>query len=205
MDEKLMHRRLRRTAVIIVLISLALILLEGTATHSLQKNLNDTIEQRITTEIQQYKSIILDQIDANLKSLNTLASYIEQMDFEDEEYFARRIDEANKSSDFISMIFIGRDGLNILSTLGKKVQIGFDQEQVSEEVSQLIDKNFQGEQGVSQMYPSQVVEADVFVYGVPVYDDQDQIIGSLLASDNIDLFFRPPGLALKPGAQTTAR
>ena len=49
MDEKLMHRRLRRTAVIIVLISLALILLEGTATHSLQKNLNDTIEQRITT------------------------------------------------------------------------------------------------------------------------------------------------------------
>lgn len=191
MDEKLMHRRLRRTAVIIVLISLALILLEGTATHSLQKNLNDTIEQRITTEVQQYKSIILDQIDANLKSLNTLASYIEQMDFEDEEDFARRIDEANKSNDFISMIFIGRDGLNILSTLGKKVQIGFDQEQVSEEVSQLIDKNFQGEQGVSQMYPSQVVEADVFVYGVPVYDDQDQIIGSLLASDNIDLFFRP--------------
>ncbi len=191
MDEKLMHRRLRRTAVIIVLISLVLILLEGTATHSLQKNLNDTIEQRITSEVQQYKSIILDQMDANLKSLNTLASYIERMDLEDEEDFARRIDEANKSNDFISMIFIGSNGLHILSTLGKDVQIGFDREQISEEVSQLIAKNFSGEQGVSQMYPSRVVEADVFVYGVPVYDEQDQIIGALLASDNIDLFFRP--------------
>ncbi len=68
MDEKLMHRRLRRTAVIIVLISLLLILLEGIAMISFQKNLNETIKQRITGEAEEYQSMIMDQIYANLQS-----------------------------------------------------------------------------------------------------------------------------------------
>ena len=189
MDEKLMHRRLRRTAVIIVLISLLLILLEGIAMISLQKNLNETIKQRITGEAEEYQGMIMDQIYANLQSLNTLASFIRRGDLDDQEYFARRIDEANKSNDFISMMFIGCDGLNILSTLGQPIQVGFNRDKVGEEVSQLIDRNMNGEMGVSQMYPSKVVDATVFVYGVPVYDEDGNMLGSLLASDNIDVFF----------------
>ena len=189
MDEKLMHRRLRRTAVIIVLISLLLILLEGIAMISFQKNLNETIKQRITGEAEEYQGMIMDQIYANLQSLNTLASFIRRGDLDDQEYFARRIDEANKSNDFISMMFIGCDGLNILSTLGQPIQVGFNRDKVGEEVSQLIDRNMNGEMGVSQMYPSKVVDATVFVYGVPVYDEDGNMLGSLLASDNIDVFF----------------
>lgn len=189
MDEKLMHRRLRRTAVIIVLISLLLILLEGITMISLQKNLNETIKQRITGEAEEYQSMIMDQIYANLQSLNTLASFIRRGDLDDQEYFARRIDDANKSNDFISMMFIGCDGLNILSTLGQPIQVGFNRDKVGEEVSQLIDRNMNGEMGVSQMYPSKVVDATVFVYGVPVYDEDGNMLGSLLASDNIDVFF----------------
>ena len=189
MDEKLMHRRLRRTAVIIVLISLLLILLEGIAMISLQKNLNETIKQRITVEAEEYQGMIMDQIYANLQLLNTLASFIRRGDLDDQEYFARRIDDANKSNDFISMMFIGCDGLNILSTLGQPIQVGFNRDKVGEEVSQLIDRNMNGEMGVSQMYPSKVVDATVFVYGVPVYDEDGNMLGSLLASDNIDVFF----------------
>ena len=189
MDEKLMHRRLRRTAVIIVLISLLQILLEGIAMISLQKNLNETIKQRITGEAEEYQGMIMDQIYANLQLLNTLASFIRRGDLDDQEYFARRIDEANKSNDFISMMFIGCDGLNILSTLGQPIQVGFNRDKVGEEVSQLIDRNMNGEMGVSQMYPSKVVDATVFVYGVPVYDEDGNMLGSLLASDNIDVFF----------------
>ena len=77
MDERRIQRRLKRITVIVVLVS-ALILMGGSFVASSLNNIQaDAMNTQMQTEAEEYRTYILRQIDGDLQTLYTLASYLE--------------------------------------------------------------------------------------------------------------------------------
>ncbi|MGI5959149.1 MAG: bifunctional diguanylate cyclase/phosphodiesterase [Massiliimalia sp.] len=187
MDESKLKKQLIRVTVIVVASSIALcVLVFGVLTYIFRAvHENDHIQMQ--TEAQEYKSRIIKQIDQNLSILNTLSKACEVTHAMDSpETLKEIIGETNQTNSFITLGYFSLDGQGVLNTRGGDTR----EKELSSfhnEVQAVVEKAWQGEDAVSNMFDSKAAKQPRFVYSVPVYD-QGNIVGALAASDTLSIF-----------------
>ena len=97
------------------------------------------------------------------------------------------MDQVIWKNDFLTMSYVGADGMGIVVMSADGVQEDVPLETMQEETRAVAEKAFKGEIGVSRLFLSDFSSERVLAYGVPVYQGQ-RIIGVLMASSHVGIF-----------------
>lgn len=144
--------------------------------------------EQMQLEVQEYKSRILKQMAKNLQILTTLSeTYKVSEIIQVEEELEASLIETNKANPFISLAFFWPDGHGILNALGEDTLHDMSLDTCDESAAQAIRQALQGEVAVSRMFDSSVYDGKLFLYVVPVYQN-DEVVGVLSAGDTLEVF-----------------
>ncbi len=187
MFEKKLQVKMRRTAVLVACSILLFLVCGGLLSTALQKSKSETIQEQISIEIDEYKSRILKQLDADFQMLSTLAAFLEENITEDRQLLTRQLDQANQNNGFLTMVYFDRQGQGVISTLGEQPLTDASLDDLTQEGRRVVELALEGTVMISQLFESELSENRVFAYSVPVYSN-GKLIGALAASDHIDIF-----------------
>lgn len=188
MDEKKLKRQLIRMAAIIVSSSLVLCTVVFGVLAYVLSAAHEADHVQMETEVQEYESRILKQLNKNLQVLTTLSkAYGVSHITENQEDLEKSLSETNQVNSFVSIAYIPLQGEGMLHTTGFGTKHGFSLSDCSEYAKEAVKKALQGENAVSKMFDSEYSGKKVFVYSVPVCCD-GETIGALAASDTMEIF-----------------
>ena len=188
MDEKKLKRQLLRIAAIIISSSIILCGVVFVVLTYVLRAAHEADHVQMKTEVQEYKSRILKQLDKNLQILTTLAKAYEVSDImENPEELEQSIIESNQANSFVSLAYIPLQGEGVLNTPGHATRRDFSLDDCSEHAKEAVVKALQGENAVSKLFDSEFSGVKLFVYSVPVYRG-GQTVGALAASDTLEIF-----------------
>ncbi len=189
MDENKLKKQLMKITIITIIssivISLAgigLIAYLGNAAHKA-----DHIQMQ--EETQEYKDRISKQLDKNFQILNSLSKTLEVTGVTNlkSELIEEVITEVNSENDFITLAYIKKDGSSITNIMGYGTENDIILDDLNIYAQIAIRQAFNGKNAVSKMYDSQYYNGKLFLYAVPVYDN-NEIIGVIAANDTIEIF-----------------
>ena len=190
MSEKQLMRRLRKITAVVVVISILLFLGGGFITSSLGWVQKDTMTTQMISEAEEYKANVLRKIEADLQTLQTLASFFRfsnTISAIDTDAFANGLYESNNHNSFIQMGYFTEEGVGIRVTINQEIEKDVPVEELPEDLQTIIEKAWQGESSVSRVYEDEIIGDKVFAYAIPVYEG-NEITGVLAANDSIDAF-----------------
>lgn len=188
MDERGLKKQLIRMTVITIIGSILLSLVGVGLIAYAQNAAIKADHTQMESEMLDCKERIFKQMNKNLQILSTLSKAFEVTDVMDsEEEICSIITEANSANDFISLLFIRKDGYLVLNTINSGTSDDKTLEDLNEYSVDAIERAFQGESVASKMFDSAFYDEKLFVYAVPVYKD-GEIIGVLSAGDTIEIF-----------------
>ena len=190
MSEKQLMRRLRKITAVVVVISILLFLGGGFITSSLGRVQKDTMTTQMTSEAEEYRANVLRKIEADLQTLQTLASFFRfsnTISAIDTDAFANGLYESNNHNSFIQMGYFTEEGVGIRVTINQEIEKDVPVEELPEDLQTIIEKAWQGESSVSRVYEDEIIGDKVFAYAIPVYEG-NEITGVLAANDSIDAF-----------------
>lgn len=190
MSEKQLMRRLRKITTVVVVISILLLLGGGIITSFLGRVQKDTMTTQMTSEAEEYRANVLRKIEADLQTLQTLASFFRfsnTISTIDTDAFANGLYESNNHNSFIQMGYFTEEGVGIRVTINQEIEKDVPVEELPEDLQTIIEKAWQGESSVSRVYEDEIIGDKVFAYAIPVYEG-NEITGVLAANDSIDAF-----------------
>lgn len=190
MSEKQLMRRLRKITTVVVVISILLLLGGGIITSFLGRVQKDTMTTQMTSEAEEYRANVLRKIEADLQTLQTLASFFRfsnTISAIDTDAFANGLYESNNHNSFIQMGYFTEEGVGIRVTINQEIEKDVPVEELPEDLQTIIEKAWQGESSVSRVYEDEIIGDKVFAYAIPVYEG-NEITGVLAANDSIDAF-----------------
>lgn len=187
MSEELMHKRLRRTTVIVVIISVVLIVTGILVAIYLSNAMKTAAFEQISAETNEYNKRIHDQIDTDYQIINTFSSIVGESGLMDNPDFPEMLDNANNQNDFLTMIYMDSDGTGVAATLEKGVTENISLSELQPEVQNVLEAALEGQYSMSSLIYGQISNEAVFVYGTPVYQGSD-IAGALAFSDKVEIF-----------------
>nr|WP_294464762.1 EAL domain-containing protein [uncultured Sellimonas sp.] len=187
MSEKQLMRRLRRITAVIVLISIVLLLGGGFITSALGRVQQDTMKTQMTAEAEEYKTNVLRKMDADMQTLQTLASFFQfsyTINAIDEDAFAEGLYESNN---FIQMGYFTNRGEGIRVTINQNIEKDVRVEDLDEPLRKIVEDAWGGESSVSRIYYDTSLKKKVFAYAIPIYEG-NELTGALVANDEIAAF-----------------
>lgn len=190
MSEKQLMRRLRKITTVVVVISILLLLGGGIITSALDRVQKDTMTTQMTSEAEEYRANVLRKIEADLQTLQTLASFFRfsnTISAIDTDAFANGLYESNNHNSFIQMGYFTEEGVGIRVTINQEIEKDVPVEELPEDLQTIIEKAWQGESSVSRVYEDEIIGDKVFAYAIPIYEG-NEITGVLAANDSIDAF-----------------
>lgn len=188
MNEKFIQKRLRKLTLFVAFISLVILLIGGLVSAALGRVLEESTETQMKSEVGQYKTYIFHQFDADFQTLHTLESFFDFSDSMDTDTFAQKLYESNNQNHFIRMGFYSTSGTGIRATLNHSVELDIPVDTLPEVLQEIIQKAWDGEDAVSRIFYDETLQETVYAYSIPVYADNGQVAGALLASDSIEIF-----------------
>ena len=188
MDERKLQKQLIRITAITIISSIVLCLLGLAVLGYVLQAAHESDHVQMQIETKEYKERIFKQMDKNMQVLTILSRVFEAADItQSKEILANCISKANRSNDFISMVYMKKDGFGVMNTPGFGTWEDFSLQDCHPYAIDAIEKAMNGENAVSKMFNSDVYYGKLFVYAVPVYRN-DEIIGVLAASDTMEIF-----------------
>lgn len=182
MDEKLLKKRLRRLTVAVILISIVVLILGSYASYYLRTILGEALSEKMKSETEQYKIAIQRQMNADLQTLNTLASFLRYTNLSPD-VFADAFLNSKEYNNFEGMAFYGKEGVDINIRINSDCDI--DQitsvDTLNEAVRTAVEKAWCGSSAVSEIFCDQKTNADMFAYAVPVRAG-DRLAGAMVAT-----------------------
>ena len=146
---------------------------------------NDTTQEKMMEEVNNYKRRIERQIDRNFQMLNTVAGMIGKAELYRTDFFHTTLEEADLGNDFLLFGFFDREGNGFVSREKESYALSLDEAQ--EEIKEIIYNSYEGKESVSNAFWGKFSHEMVLMFSVPVYHD-NQIVGALVASDDVDVF-----------------
>ena len=125
MSEKQLMRRLRKITAVVVVISILLLLGGGIITSFLGRVQKDTMTTQMTSEAEEYRANVLRKIEADLQTLQTLASFFRfsnTISAIDTDAFANGLYESNNHNSFIQMGYFTEEGVGIRVTINQEIE-----------------------------------------------------------------------------------
>lgn len=188
MNEKKIRRRLTRITVLVVVTVAVLLAAASIISASLERVLSDTMEEQMKSETEEYKINMIRKMDADMQTLQTLASFFEfSTDTMSYENFAKGVYEANEHNGFSRMGYFLKDGTGIRVMKNQNIDLNVKVSKLSQEFQEIIEKAWAGESGVSRIYYDQDLDMKIIAYAVPVYNEEE-VVGVLGASTDIQVF-----------------
>lgn len=187
MNEKELQGRLKRITVLVIITVAVLLIAASMISASLKQVLSDTTEEQMKSETDEYKINILRKLDADLQTLQTLASFFKFSDTMSTGEFAEGVYEANKHNGFSRMGYFRKDGTGIRVTKSQDINLNVKVSELDESFQEIIEKAWEGESSVSRIYYDENLDRQTFAYAVPVYQNE-AVIGVLGATNSIEVF-----------------
>ena len=154
----------------------------------LRNSRNETLKEQVELETDEYKTRILKQLQADFQTLSTISAFITSSSASDRESLAEQLNQAQENNDFVTIAYYDQNGSGIMSNHGQDQAITHaNLSMLSPEGREGVQKALEGEPSVSRLFESTISGRRVFVYSIPVYQD-NEVIGALSASDQIDIF-----------------
>ena len=185
MSEKTLRKRLIRTTIVVVLISIALLLCGIFISNSFRSILRDTRNSQMESETQEQKTHILRQIHADFQTLYTLSGFFQFSNTMDMNSFVRGLSESNSQNDFVRMAYFEANGKGVRVTADQKIETDLSLSSIHANAISAIEQAWNGESAVSRIYYDDMLGQVIYVYSIPIYDG-DTIIGALAASKDIN-------------------
>ncbi|HJA32642.1 MAG TPA: GGDEF domain-containing protein, partial [Candidatus Mediterraneibacter merdigallinarum] len=156
--------------------------------YNLRTILQDALFSQMESETEQYGINIRRQMDADIQTLNTLASFIQYGNM-DTDSFIKGFQLSREYNDFDGLGFFGRPDMNI------DIGIMITSDAVEEVSAEALDGNmaavvqdaWNGGSGISRIYTEEDTDENMFAYAVPVYADKE-VAGALVAEVGTDVF-----------------
>ena len=188
MDEKSLKSRIKKLSIAVVIISFAILIAVVAASYNLRTILQDALFSQMESETEQYSINIRRQMDADIQTLNTLASFIQYGNM-DTDSFIKGFQLSREYNDFDGLGFFGRPDMNI------DIGIMITSDAVEEVSAEALDGNmaavvqdaWNGGSGISRIYTEEDTDENMFAYAVPVYADKE-VAGALAAEVGTDMF-----------------
>lgn len=188
MDEKSLKSRIKKLSIAVVIISSAILIAVVAASYNLRTILQDALFSQMESETEQYGINIRRQMDADIQTLNTLASFIQYGNM-DTDSFIKGFQLSREYNDFDGLGFFGRPDMNI------DIGIMITSDAVEEVSAEALDGNmaavvqdaWNGGSGISRIYTEEDTDENMFAYAVPVYADKE-VAGALAAEVGTDVF-----------------
>ena len=187
MSEREINKRLQKSIAVIVCCGILLLAGGGIFVYFLSNTLQEAIGVNMQEETDEYKKRIHKQFASDVQLLESLAELIGSAGLTEREEFPELLDQVNWKNDFLTMSYVGADGMGIVVMSADGVQEDVLLETMQEETRAVAEKAFRGEIGVSRLFLSDFSSERVLAYGVPVYQGQ-RIIGVLMASSHVGIF-----------------
>ena len=187
MSEREINKRLQKSIAVIVSCGILLLAGGGVFAYFLSNTLQEAIGVNIQEETDEYKKRIHKQFSSDVQLLESLAELIGNAGLTEREEFPELLDQVNWKNDFLTMSYVGADGIGVVVTLTDGVQENVSLETMQEETRTVAEKAFKGEIGISRLFLSDFSSERVLAYGVPVYQGE-RIIGVLMASSHVGIF-----------------
>lgn len=188
MDEKSLKSRIKKLSIAVVIISFAILIAVVAASYNLRTILQDALFSQMESETEQYGINIRRQMDADIQTLNTLASFIQYGNM-DTDSFIKGFQLSREYNDFDGLGFFGRPDMNIdigimiTSDAVEEVSV----EAQDENMAAVVQDAWNGGNGISRIYTEEDTDENMFAYAVPVYADKE-VAGALVAEVGTDVF-----------------
>lgn len=188
MSEKWMQKRLKKITFYLILTSFILLISGVAATNMLNRMYKREIREQIRTEVNRYKININRKIEAARQTLYTLASFMEFSNDINTQKFVEGLYESNNHNSFIQMGYFSKDGAGVLVTLNGDINQSIQAEDTNQALYKVIQKAWEGESAVSDIYYDSSEKEDFIAHAVPVMQGEN-VSGALIACDKTSVFF----------------
>ena len=146
---------------------------------------DETTQERMREEVNNYKKRIEKQIDRNFQMMDTVASIIGFSELYMTDSFHIALEKADLENDFLLFGFFDMEGNGFISREKTSYTISLNGAQP--ETKEMINRSYQGRKSVSNAFWGKFSHEMVLMFSVPVYHDE-QVVGALIASDDVDVF-----------------
>lgn len=149
----------------------------------------DVIENTLNTKVEAYKIQVEKQIDADVQTLHTTASFLKLDGVGNLDVLYNVLHEANKKNHFIGMVSIYKDGIGIESIVNKDEARYIKVDELEPEIRRIYEESLNGKIIVSDIFYLDNIEPEVVAISVPIYgESEEDIEGALIAYDTCDQF-----------------
>ena len=147
----------------------------------------ETLEQDMVVEVENYEQRIYRQLRRDFKLLNSLSSMIGTANLYNNDVFADTLLKTNCDNDFLTMAYFDTNEEGYLSICSQNRVIPMTTENTNKEIQNIVSKTLKGQKAISDVFVGDITHQRIVLLGVPVYF-QGEIIGSLVATDEIEVF-----------------
>ena len=186
MDEKKLTKQLRRITIITIIGSLLLSAIGFGIFAYIMKSAHEAEHAQLQAEATEYRGRLLRQMDKNMQILTTLSKAYEVSTITDDpEQLGQSLIETNAANDFVSMVYMRKDGNGMMHTTVSGVLETITMDDLHPYAVEVVESALQGKNAVSKIFRSDVLDEKLFVYAVPVYEN-GEVVGALAAGDTIE-------------------
>lgn len=186
-SEYYIRKKLNFATILVFILTLFLILFcLATVFASKQANLKsfDTNSKAIINE---YKLRLKNQFDSDIKTLETLSSFVNNNDFITFDKIFDALQQSNTKIPFTRLGFYYVNGNSYRITLSSSIESNLNFDNLPLELQTIIKSSWNGESSISDIYYDKNIQSNVIAYTVPVYNE-GKIIGALSGSKDIKSF-----------------
>ena len=129
----------------------------------------DVIENTLNTKVEAYKMQVEKQIEADVQTLYTTASFLKIDGVGDLDVLYNVLHEANKKNHFIGMFSVYKDGRGIESIINEDEASYIKVDELELEIRRIYKESLNGKDVISDVFYLDNIEANVVAISVPIY------------------------------------
>lgn len=186
MNDKKIKKNIKIFTALILILS-CVFLLGGFVLNVMLRNAGvEAAETELMNRTTLYETQIVQQFDADIQTLNTLKGFIDFEQNHINETLLKGLNESNENNRFVRMSLFYENTVYHATADQGITQQSIDE--LSENIQKSIDKSWQGEEAVSKFYYDEDLGCKVTIISVPIFDDNNEVVGVLAAYDCITEF-----------------
>ncbi len=188
MDEKEMQKGLRKILIFTICVGIGLVVAGLGFLQIFLEAFHEETHERVEEEAVSYGKRIEKQVSQNFQMLNTFASVIGDASLYDSDMVVDVLTEACEEIFFVSMGFFDLDEQGIIAVENQATDRNVSLADIQKEGQEIVNLALTGEAAVSGIFVGAYSHEQIFMFGVPVYNRDQEITGALIASDLVEAF-----------------
>ena len=201
MEKEIVNKRFNISIIFMMIISVAIFCGCIRIQFYLKSNVKRTCDEKLEVQAQRFQRDLSDMVRTEQQILQTLATFIEHSSITEADDITNAVYQTNLKNDFLIMGYIKPDYTGVLTSMTGDIEY-IDEAGLNPVSKELIERAFKGESGISDMFYSEYLKAQICIYAVPVY--QDGKVAGVLTASKMNVFSGMSQLALKEAGNSSA-